>query len=131
MEEVLIFDANTAWNKRGKPAIVNLDMQGRITFSVEAIKLLGLKVNEKLVFALQQDDNEMIYYYRGDTGIPLRVSKQNINIQRLGIYCRPMVEKLLGHLGLKKNRSFPVRKETTIFQGKEVWFLQKDDLYAK
>lgn len=97
------YNSNTIFNKRGKPPVVRIECgkNARINFSVEAVKLLGLKEGMKLAFRTYKDDKLTAYFYEQATGIKLVAEKNNLKETRLAIYCRPLAQKLLEHFGFK------------------------------
>lgn len=105
---VQTFDRSTIWNKRGKPATVRIDSgrQGRIVFSVEAVKLLGLKAGMRIAFRTYSTDERMVYFYEQATGMKLQVMQEVLSGQMMAVYCRPLCVSLLNHLGF--NGSKPV-----------------------
>lgn len=129
--EVEIYDATTVWNKKGKPPLVNIDVKGRISFSVEAVKLLGLKEGMKLAFRTHYDDKGCIYFYQQATGIPLRLQMTTKSGVRLQILCRGLPVKLLKFFGFKAdaNKSFTVQKETIKVSNCQMWYILKENIH--
>lgn len=104
---ITTFDKKTIWNKRGKPATVRIDhsAQGRIVFSVEAVKLLGLKEGMKIAFRHYSNDENIIYFYEQATGLRLNVSQKVQSGVMLAVYCRPLCERLLELLKCSSKRA--------------------------
>lgn len=123
-----IFNANTIWNKTGKPPLVQVDKLGRIGFSVEAVKLLGLNPADKLSFKIDYCDSNIIYFFVDNkNGIKLNAITFNRNTGvRLELYCRPLTKKLLDFFGFKDNKTFDVSSDKV--DGK-YWFILKDRVH--
>lgn len=127
-----IYDAKNIWEKKGKPPVLGIDKKGKISFSVEAVKLLKLVPGDKLAFAMDDADEGMIYFFKSKDGIPLKVAKvATTDNVRLCCYCRPLATKILEFLKLTKNKSFLVTTKTTKVLNNTAWFIQKNEQYAR
>lgn len=129
--KVEIYDATTVWNKKGKPPLVNIDVKGRISFSVEAVKLLGLKEGMKLAFRIHSNDRGCIYFYQQATGIPLRLQMTARSGVRLQVLCRGLPVKLLKSFDYKAdtNKSFRVTNDKVKILNCEMWVILKENIH--
>jgi hypothetical protein len=131
----ITFDANTTWNKRGKPPVVRIDAgrQGRLVFSVEAVKILGLKEGMRLCFRVYTNDEGIIYFYEQATGIPLRVMNEHKSGHQLAIYCRQLNKTLLAHFGYTTSiyKTFDLKNEQVLMPDTncKAWFIVKENIH--
>ena len=128
---ITIYNRQTTWDDRRKPAIVRISGRGFIHFSVEAVKLLNLKEGMKLVFLTDDKDRDIILFYQHESGIPLRITakmKKN-NAVRLSILCRPLSLKLLTFLKLKQSTSIRITTDIIKTNGKKCWFINKNFIH--
>lgn len=124
-----VLDNTNVWNKRGKPAVVNIDADGRVSFSVEAVKQLKLKEGMRIAFRIDHRDKGIIYFYEQATGIPLKASAETKSGIRLSIYCRPLAQKLLSFFGFRENKSFDIDSNTVKFHSCPMWFILKEKVH--
>lgn len=109
-----------------KPPTLNVDIRiHRFSFSVEAVKLLGLKEGDKIAFAYDTEDAGIFYFYRSPVGFPLHEVKTRQGNVRLSATNAAASKEIKKHLGLLENRSFKVKNETTTFNGRQAWFITK------
>jgi len=123
-----VYNADTVFNKKGKPATVSLDWNcGRINFSCNAVRLLGLKEGMRVTFETKENEPDLIYFYEDAKGIPLKLYGVHWEGVSLSIFCRPLSRILLSHFKLKKNTTFDVTAQTINLQDrlKPVWFIDK------
>ena len=124
---------NTIWNRRGKPPVVRIEAgrNARINFSVEAVKLLGLKEGMRIAFRIHGNDKGVIYFYEQATGLALKKQMQGKTGSRLAVYCRPLAKKLLQHFGYKvdTNKTFLISNETIRVDNCSMWFINKENVH--
>lgn len=109
-----------------KPPRLNLNIKmHRFSFSVEAVKELGLIKGDKIAFAYDTEDVGIFYFYRSPVGFPLQVVKTRQGSIRLTATNAAASKEIKKHLGLLENRSFKVKKDTAPFNGREAWFITK------
>lgn len=121
------FDATTDFDRRNKPAVLNIHPDGRFSFSCEAVKLLELNAGDKIAFAYDEKDKQIIFFFKSETGIALQETKTCGGQTRLIFACRPIARKLLKFFGVKNVRSFSVKNETTKIENNiEAWFILKN-----
>lgn len=126
-----IYNAETIWNRKGKPPVVRICPQGHIRFSVEAVKLLGLKKGMCLTFVTNPIDNGTIYFYADTKGLPLTSEVELKTGSRLEVCCRPLTKKLLSFLGFSKNKTFSLTSDTTpIMEGVKAWIICKSKCHT-
>lgn len=126
------FDATTIWNRRGKPPVVRIESgkNARINFSVEAVKLLDLKMTENLVFTIDSRDTGIIYFRKdAKKGLPLRLQMVGKSGCRLAVYCRPLAKRLLNHFGftVDKEKTYVLTTDTSVIDGHEYFFILKSN----
>lgn len=104
---VTTFDKKELWNKRNKPATVRIDHseQGRIVFSVEAVKLMGLKEGMRIQFRHYSTDGNIVYIYEQATGYRLQVTQRCQSGVNLAVFCRPLCTRLLEVLKCNPNKA--------------------------
>lgn len=124
-----VFDSRTIWNRRGKPAEVQISKWGHIRFSVEAVNLLNLTADMHIRFVTNSNDKGIIYFDQHSKGLPLRIGMKCKNGVRLELYCRPLALKLLDFFGYKTNKTFRLQKATTEFADNKFWFILKDNIH--
>ena len=127
-ETIQVYNEETVYNKRGKPPCIRI-AKSRIEFSCEAVKLLGLKKEDKISFYTDLKDKEIIFFGKSKNGLSLRQAAELKSGVRLQVCCRPLVIKLLSHLGLNNNKTFRISNETTDFYGEKLWFILKDKVH--
>lgn len=126
-----IYNSETIWNRKGKPPVVRICPQGHIRFSVEAVKLLGLKKGMALTFVTNPIDTGTIYFYPDIKGLPLTSEVELKTGSRLEVCCRPLTKKLLSFLGFTKNKTFSLTAETTpIMEGVNAWLVSKSKCHT-
>lgn len=117
------FDKHSTWNKRGKPAVVNIDDKGRIGFSVEAVRLLNMSEWDAVAFRIDARDKDVIYFCRRpNSGFPLHTIKCKNGI-RLQVNCRPLTVKLLAHFGYKENKTFKLTADQVRIENFPYWHM--------
>lgn len=132
-EGVTVYNRHTAFNKKGKPAIIRIDANGRnarIQISVEAVKLLRLKEGDAMSFITLKHDRENIYFFIDPEGIPVKVANEHKSGVDMGIYCRQLARKLLDHLGITSMRSFIVTGANIDCQGRKCFVIDKYRTYV-
>lgn len=131
----ITFDSNTIWNKRGKPPVIRIDAgeQGRICFSTEAVKLLGLKEGMRITFRIYKEDKDIIYFYQQATGIPLKQMQVVKSGSMMAIYCRPMAKNLLAHFNYDQSghKTFTLMADTVVMPDTSccAWFILKNNIH--
>ncbi len=129
-----IYNRHTVFNKRGKPPIIRIDVSGnnaRITFSVEAVKMWGLKEDDCLSIFINEKERDLIFFrVDNENGIPLKVELGFKTGVRMGLYCRQLARAIAKHIGLKVCRSFIISNEKVKADGREWFFIDKYKTYA-
>jgi hypothetical protein len=128
MQTLKVYNSETIFKKRGKPPVVRISY-GRIIFSVEAVNLLGLKSGDKLSFATNLKDKEIIYFKKDEKGIPLLVDFEGLGGIRLRICCRPLAKELLSFFLYNKAKTFSVNDEMADVYGEKMWFILKSNVH--
>lgn len=124
------FTKETVWNRRGKPPVVRISKYGHIRFSVEAARLLGLKIDDKISFMIDNRDIGVFYFFRDEKGMPLKFcTRGNDGVCGLQICCRPLGQRLLNYFGFKDNKTFGVSCETVNRKDVVMWFVLKDKIH--
>ncbi len=126
---ISIYDSKTIWNRRGKPAVVQISRYGHIRFSVEAVKLLGLVQGERITFRTHSNDIGILYFYRQATGLPLRDGLKCKTGVRLEVYCRPLALKLLAFFDFKTSKTFRISSEQLQYGNTKFWFILKENIH--
>lgn len=118
------------FNQRTKPAVVNLHGDGRICFSVEAVKLLKLTDSTRLQFFIDSSDDEIIYFSPVTSGgFKLKENKTKQGSVRMDIYCRALLARLRKHFKYPNNKSFVITREKTSVNGHQCYFINKRKPY--
>ena len=94
METMEVLNRETLIRRNRKPPVVRVSY-GRIIFSVEAVRELGLKEGDKISFVTNSKDLDIIYFKKDEKGVPLAVDFNGLTGTRLRICCRPLAEKIL------------------------------------
>ncbi len=129
------YKESTVYNKRGKPATVRIDANnnGRIVFSMAAVKLLGLQHGDRITFRTYHQDKGIVYYFRSADGLPLKKLAGTAGRYSLAVYCRPLNPVLLKHLGFEKDKykTLHVSDATTTLPdtGGTAWMLLKENVH--
>ena len=126
-ETIKIFNKETIWDKRAKPPVIYLNPKGQIRFSIEAVKLLGLKSGDKLSFAFDTRDSGVIYFYKCSNGIELNTDFKGMGGERLVLCCRGLVKQLLAFFGSATSKTYLVTKDITNFNGSCAWLILKSN----
>lgn len=134
MSTYTVFSAKTDFNKRGKPAVVSIQAGkiARLSFSVEAVKLLGLAPGDAINFYTDKREPDTIYFYLDKDGFKLNIAGTCQSGYRLAIYCRPLCRKLFTHFNYSKNimRSYDITAATTqLPNGVSAWVIVKNKLH--
>lgn len=128
MDKLLVFDATSVINKRCKPPVVRVSY-GRVIFSVEAVKLLGLKVGDKISFVMNEKDKDIIYFKKDTNGLPLMTDFIGLTGERLRICCRPLAQTILSFFSYQQSKTFSVSAELADVYGEKMWFILKSGLH--
>lgn len=128
MEQTIkVFNKETIWDKRAKPPVVYLNSKGQVRFSIEGVKLLGLKSGDKLSFAFDTRDAGVIYFYKCLKGIELNTDFKGMGGERLVLCCRGLVKQLLTFFGCTTSKTFLLTNDTTLFNGGQAWLILKSN----
>lgn len=131
---IQIYNRHTVFNKRGKPPVIRLDASksnARITFSVEAVRLLGFKISDCITFIALEKEKDIIYFYIDNVdGIPMKSEVGFKSGMRMGVYCRPLARQLVKHFGISGCRSFIISDHKTSYAGIPCFFINKHKPYA-
>jgi hypothetical protein len=118
-----ILNKSNTFDRKGKPPVINIDLEGRINFSVEAVKLLELQHNDTINFAFDVSDPGIVYFYHAEDGFHLSGQKTLTGQTRLSVYCRPLADRLVAFLRIKSNASYKIKNETLLIEGGvKAWF---------
>ncbi|MGQ0740193.1 MAG: hypothetical protein ACT4OJ_14170 [Bacteroidota bacterium] len=133
--EYTTYDSNSIWNKRGKPATVRIDagQQGRICFSVSAVKIMGLKEGMRLAFRTYNQDRGIIYFYEQATGVHLKKMGTAKSGIMLALFCRPLAEQLMKNLGFSTDIHKTIRLYNDMAQmpgtQTRAWMILKSNIH--
>lgn len=119
MREIL--NATTIWNERRKPAVVQLNKCGHVRFSIEAVKILGLKKTDRITFMIEEDDDLIYFWVDNESGFPINEIETLKTGKRFSVCCRPLVKKILQHWGKETNVSVSINNSEV----RGMWFLNK------
>jgi len=109
-----------------KPPTLALDIyKNTFCFSVEAVKITGLKDGDKITFSYDTEDPGIMYFYKCPVGFKLRKIKTSSGALRLKAVNSPAMSEIVEFLGLQKNTSFKIKSITTTFNGRQAWFITK------
>jgi hypothetical protein len=129
-----LYNRHTVFNKRGKPPVIRLDasmQNARITFSVEAVRLLNFKKGDCLTFFTMKEETDIIYFYVDNkNGIPMKQEEGLKSGVRMGVYCRELARNLVKHFGINGSRSFILSDVTINFAEQKCFFIDKHKPYA-
>lgn len=128
--EVEVLNRETVHSNRIKPPIVSIFERGQVRFGVEAIKVLGLSVGDKLEFLIHKEDRETIYFLKSPKGFILDEQKTRAGHVRLSVCSRPLVRKLMIHFGIKKSETFDITNETEDFYGSKCMVIKKSKIHV-
>lgn len=129
MTKYEVYNKETVWNKRGKRPVIQFNKYGHIRFSVEAVKLLGLKEKMTISFMTSPADVGVIYFFSDKKGMALRRGNGTKSGIRLEIICRPLVLKLLNFFSYETNKTFDITSETIKINDRLSWFILKEKLH--
>lgn len=128
---MIVFNKETSWNRRGKPPVLRISRNGHIRFSVEAIRILGLKLGDTISFMIDERDCKIFYFFRDVKGMPLKhCTKGKDGVCGLQVCCRPLGQKLLDYFGFKGNKTFDITKEQCITERGKMWFVLKEKIHV-
>ncbi len=122
METMEVFNSETLIRRNRKPPVVRVSY-GRVIFSVEAVRELGLNEGDKLSFVTNPKDRDIIYFKKDEKGVPLAVDFKGLTGTRLRICCRPLAEKILSFFFCKSAKTFSITKDTADMYGEKMWFI--------
>lgn len=57
-----IFNKETIWDKKGKPALLRISQHGNIRISVKEVEILGLKPGDGVYFMVDYRDDGIFYF---------------------------------------------------------------------
>lgn len=122
METLEVLNRETLIRRNRKPPVVRVSY-GRVIFSVEAVRELGLKEGDKISFVTNPKDMDIIYFKKDERGVPLAVDFNGLTGTRLRICCRPLAEKILSFFSFKSSKTFSVTNNLADMYGEKMWFL--------
>lgn len=126
------YNAETIWEKRGKPSTVRITKHGHIRFSVSAVKNLNVAEGDRITFFVDPRDVGVIYFKKDPKGIPLIKNTTGISgVNGLQICCRPLALTLLKSFNFKESKTFDLTGEITNNEkyGK-LWVIVKDKVHV-
>lgn len=124
MQELELLNEETVSREKTKPAVIRLSY-GKVLFSIEAVKLLGLKSGDKISFVIDKRDCGVIYFKRDSKGFKLTLDLAGQTGDRLRLCCRPVYKKILEHFGANSARTYFVSGEKADVYGEKMWFILK------
>lgn len=123
-----VLNIKTYWNRRGKPPVFRISKNGHIRFSVEAVKLIGIKEGDKLTFVIHKNDPGILYFHIDNiNGFKLKIGGKYQSGYYLQILCRPLSLRLLSHFNITKNETFDITNDKTRVNDNEAWFVLKSN----
>ena len=128
--EFEILNSKTNWNVSGKPAMIRISKHGVMRFTVEAVRLLKLKLDMRLTFLLHPNDNGIIYFHTHADGLPLKADAVSKN--GVALYCcgRKHAARMLEFFKISTaNKTFDITAEQSTVNGQQCWFILKDKIH--
>ena len=126
MEVLELLNEDTVSREKTKPPVIRLSY-GKILFSIEAVKLLGLKSGDKISFVIDKRDYGVIYFKKDSKGFRLTLDLAGQTGDRLRLCCRPVYKKILEHFGINSARTYHVSSEQADVYGEKMWFILKSN----
>jgi len=126
------YNAETVWDKKGKPSTVRITKHGHIRFSVSAVKNLQIKEGDKLSFYIDPRDVGVIYFKQDPKGIPLIKNTTGVDgTNGLQLCCRPLALTLLKSFNLKESKTFDLTGEKTNHEKYgDLWVIVKEKMHV-
>ena len=122
------YNSETFIKPLGKPPVISFQ-NSRISFSVEASKLYGLKLGDKISFYINDDEKDIIYWSKTNNGLPIQIDAKLKSGNRYRICNRRLSRELSEHFSVKNKKSFVVSKENANICGVKTFFILKSKQY--
>jgi len=126
MERLQVLNIDTVSREKYKPPVIRVSY-GRIHFSIEAVKLFGLNVGDRISFYLDKNDKGIVYFKKDPKGFELNLDFSGITGTRLRIFCRPAADKIMQHFQYGGAKTFTVSSEQADVYGEKMWFILKSN----
>lgn len=124
METLEVLNSETLIRTNRKPPVVRVSY-GRVIFSVEAVRELGLKEGDKITFVTNKADKDIIYFKKDSKGFSLMLDFDGLTGKRLRICSRPLAKKILSFFSYNTSKTFSITNNLADMYGGKMWFILK------